>query len=54
MKNDKEQIIVVLVKVEGNVAQAAKSSDIRSKSATQAYRDGYDAIFGSKDQKSLN
>jgi len=51
MKNDKEAIILVLVKVEGNVAKAA---DIRSKTPTQAYRDNFDLVFGSKEKSALN
>lgn len=54
MKDDKKVLILILVKSEGNIAQAAKSSDIRSKSANQAYRDNFETIFGAKEDKSLN
>ncbi len=48
---DKEDKTVILVMVQGNLSEAARKSEIRSKSANQSYRDNYDAIFGTKETK---
>lgn len=52
MKDTK--LILVLVKVEGNVSKAAEKEGIQSKSATDAYRCNYDATFGKKETSELN
>jgi hypothetical protein len=51
MKDDKRTIIILLIQSEGNVSKAA---DIRSKSASQSYRDNWDAVFAKKEQSALN
>jgi len=50
MKNDKAQGVVILVLVEGrNQASVDDSGRIRTKSATQSYRDNFDTTFGKKE-----
>jgi hypothetical protein len=46
---DKKEIVVLLVAVEGNMSEGARKDDIRSKSASQSYRDNFDRIFPPKE-----
>jgi hypothetical protein len=46
MKNDKQLHILILVRVEDKNDKVG----IQSRSATQAYRDNFDTVFGNKQE----
>ncbi len=54
MKNEKEAKVVLLVLVQGNMSEGARQSDIRTKPASQAYSEGWEATFGKKEAHTVN
>lgn len=49
MKNDKEQVVMLVIISGGNMSEGARKDQIRTKSASESYREGYDRIFGNKE-----